>query len=106
MPAFNSMAGFITAGPDEASRPAVRFLVALGRALHESGVSAHRIEETLLLAADRLGVLLHVFTLPTGMFLSFGERENAASSAALPNDSRAIETFIAQNMHNDVEMAA
>lgn len=50
---------------------AADFLVTLARALHQVGTSAHRLEETLTLCAQRLKVELHVIALPTGMILSF-----------------------------------
>lgn len=46
-------------------------IVALARAVHQVGQPAHRVEETLSLAAKRLGVDLVVFCLPTGLIISF-----------------------------------
>ena len=46
-------------------------VVALGEALHSVGLPAHRVEAMLGQAADRLGLVLHAFCLPTGLLLSF-----------------------------------
>jgi uncharacterized membrane protein YjjP (DUF1212 family) len=50
---------------------ASELMVTLARALHLVGTPAHRLEETLMLAAERLGVDVHVIALPTGLILSF-----------------------------------
>lgn len=51
-------------------------ILALARALHQVGQPAHRVEQTLGLAARRLGAELNVFCLPTGLILSLtAERE-------------------------------
>jgi uncharacterized membrane protein YjjP (DUF1212 family) len=44
--------------------------VTLARALHQVGQPAHRVEETMALAARRLGSELSVFSLPTGLLVS------------------------------------
>jgi len=46
-------------------------VVALGEALHSVGLPAHRVEAMLGQAADRFGLVLHAFCLPTGLLLSF-----------------------------------
>ena len=57
-------------------RPALEFaeltnlFVTLARALHQVGQPAHRVEETLAVAARRLGTELSVFCLPTGLLVS------------------------------------
>ena len=57
---------------DEAqSLAAADLLTTLARALHQAGLPAHKLEETLLLTAERLGVALQVFSLPTGAIMSF-----------------------------------
>jgi len=45
-------------------------IITLARALHRVGQPAHRIEQTLELAAQRLGVELQIFSLPTGILLT------------------------------------
>ncbi len=49
----------------------VQLLLALGRALHQVGQPAHKVERTLVLVADRCQVPLQMFVLPTGHFMSF-----------------------------------
>jgi uncharacterized membrane protein YjjP (DUF1212 family) len=52
-------------------RTRIDALAALGQALHSAGQPAHRLESMLVLAARRLGLILHPFCLPTGLLLSF-----------------------------------
>lgn len=47
------------------------FLVALARALQLAGEPAHRLEARLLLAAKRFGMSLTLFTVPTGVIMTF-----------------------------------
>src|SRR6478735_8573400 len=42
----------------------------LGRALHQAGLPAHRVESSLERTAGRLGLTVHSFCLPTGLLLS------------------------------------
>ncbi|MEY4118427.1 MAG: hypothetical protein RLZZ116_1755 [Planctomycetota bacterium] len=60
---------------DPALEPAAadRFLARLARMLHEAGTPAHRLEGLLQNCADRLGVRLSVFSLPTWINISIGE---------------------------------
>ena len=59
---------------DAAPEPAAdRFLARLARMLHEAGTPAHRLEGLLQNCADRLGVRLSVFSLPTWIHISIGE---------------------------------
>src|ERR1700722_16611689 len=51
--------------------PTESLLLELGHALHQVGLPSHRLEESLLLAAQRLGIPLQVFALPTRLLLSF-----------------------------------
>lgn len=55
---------------DDAS---IRFLIRLGRALHESGYPAPQLEAALGRLADRLGVVAQFFSTPTSLFFGFGE---------------------------------
>ncbi len=53
--------------------PAVALLLALGRGLHEAGVSAPALEDALARVARHLGVTAQFFSTPTSMFSAFGE---------------------------------
>jgi uncharacterized membrane protein YjjP (DUF1212 family) len=58
---------------DEPDPVAVGFVLQLGRALHEYGYSAQRLEEVLGATADRLGLHGHqFFSTPTSIMASFG----------------------------------
>lgn len=56
--------------------PRVGFLLHLGRALHNSGYSAPRLEEALLLASNRLGVEAQFLSTPTSIIASFGPQDD------------------------------
>lgn len=58
-----------------ASDPRVGFLMALGRALHAAGHSSQGLEETLDLAASRLGVPGEFLTTPTSLIAAFGHED-------------------------------
>jgi uncharacterized membrane protein YjjP (DUF1212 family) len=51
------------------------FVLRLGHALHQAGFPAHQLEDTLLRASARLGLVGQFFSMPTGLFASFGEGE-------------------------------
>ena len=53
--------------------PRIRFLIALGRALHSYGIPAHRLEDALGNAAACLGIRAEFFSGPTSLISSFGE---------------------------------
>jgi uncharacterized membrane protein YjjP (DUF1212 family) len=57
------------------SRDAVGFVLRLGRALHAYGIPAHRLEEVMEKAAERLGLQGQFFSTPTSIFASFGPQE-------------------------------
>ena len=57
---------------DDIPRDAVTYILNLGRALHACGYAAHRLEQVLGLAAERLGLEAQFFSTPTSIFLSFG----------------------------------
>ena len=59
----------MTAPPDPA---ALDFVLRLGRGLHRYGYPAHRLEETLVGVARRLGLEGQFFSMPTALFASFG----------------------------------
>jgi len=58
--------------PDD---PQVRFLVELARALGTYGTAADRIEEAVWACAHEMGIMTHVFSTPTSVFISI-EREH------------------------------
>jgi len=62
------------------SDPRIKFLIALGRALHSYGIPAHRLEDALGNAATRLGVRGEFFSGPTSLIASFGEPGNQHTS--------------------------
>ncbi len=51
----------------------IRFLIDLGKALHGYGIPAHRLEDALGNAANRLGIRAEFFSGPTSLISSFGE---------------------------------
>ena len=57
---------------DDIPRDAVAYILNLGRALHACGYAAHRLEQVLGLAAERLGLEAQFFSTPTSIFISFG----------------------------------
>ena len=57
--------------PDEQVFGAEELILVLGGALHAAGLPAHRLEELICRVADRYGILVHTFCLPTGLLLSF-----------------------------------
>ena len=50
-----------------------RFLAMLARMLHEAGTPAHRLEGLVTTCAERLGLKVSVFSLPTWINISIGE---------------------------------
>ena len=59
-----------------ALRTAESFIMRLAETLHAYGTPAHRLEEVVVLCAQRLGTEAHVFATPTGITFSFGPRDN------------------------------
>jgi uncharacterized membrane protein YjjP (DUF1212 family) len=58
---------------DEPDPTAVGFVLELGRALHSAGHSAQRLEDTLCVISERLGLLYpQFFSTPTSIMASFG----------------------------------
>ncbi len=53
--------------------PRIRFLIDLGKALHSYGIPAHRLEDAMENASDRLGIRAEFFSGPTSLISSFGE---------------------------------
>ncbi|MGH7730325.1 MAG: threonine/serine exporter family protein, partial [Candidatus Eiseniibacteriota bacterium] len=62
-------------GRDPGELTARAFILELGRALHEAGAPAHRIEDAMSVLARRIGVEGQFFTAPTSIFASFGPPE-------------------------------
>ena len=60
--------------------PRIAFAVKLGGALHRYGASTHRLEQAMKLVLRRLGVGGHFFSMPTGIFASFGLPEEHRTS--------------------------
>ena len=58
----------------QALREQLDMLAALGKSLHQVGLSSHRIEDVLGRAAAQYGTQLQVFSLPTGLMLSVDAR--------------------------------
>ncbi|MGH9801429.1 MAG: threonine/serine exporter family protein, partial [Blastocatellia bacterium] len=56
-------------------RDSIGFVLRLGRALHTYGYPAHRLEEVMSRAADRLRLTGQFFSTPTSIFASFGKQE-------------------------------
>lgn len=70
--------------------PRIDFLIALGRSLHENGIPAHRLEDTLSVASERLGLRAEFFSTPTSLISAFGEpgRQQTALSRVTPGEFR------------------
>lgn len=60
------------APPAVGSRDAVGFILRLGRALHNAGFSAHRLEATLSDVSAKLGLEAQFFSTPTSIMAAFG----------------------------------
>jgi uncharacterized membrane protein YjjP (DUF1212 family) len=56
--------------------PRIAFVLRLGRALHNSGYDAQRLEEALSLASDRLGLTGQFFSTPTSIMAGFGPQDD------------------------------
>jgi len=60
------------AAPPSGSGEAVGFILRLGRALHNAGFSAHRLEATLSDVSRTLGLEAQFFSTPTSIMAAFG----------------------------------
>ena len=60
----------------QSSRQKIDFILRLGRALHAHGYPAHRLEEVLEKASERLGLHAQFFSTPTSMLVAFGPADN------------------------------
>ena len=54
-------------------RERIRFVLALGRALHRYGTPAHRLEEALAIVCRRLSLTAEILSTPTWLTVRFGE---------------------------------
>src|SRR5688572_28740756 len=54
-------------------RERIRFVLALGRALHRYGTPAHRLEEALAIVCRRLSLTAEILSTPTWLMVRFGE---------------------------------
>ncbi len=59
-------------GPASGGTEAVGFILRLGRALHNAGFSAHRLEATLSDVSRKLGLEAQFFSTPTSIMAAFG----------------------------------
>src|SRR5499427_1387195 len=66
----------------------VAFAVKLARTLHEYGTPTHRLEEIMDLVTRKIGLESQFFSLPTGIFLSFGAPEEQRSTLIRVEPSR------------------
>ena len=65
----------MTSTSPDRDRDAIRFVLALSRALHTYGAPAYRLEEIVTEVAPQLGVAGQFFSSPTALFASFGPPE-------------------------------
>ncbi len=61
-------------------RARIRFVLALGRALHTYGTPAHRLEEALALVCKRLGLRAEIMSTPTSLTIGFGDPADLKSA--------------------------
>ena len=76
--------------------PRIRFLIDLGKALHSYGIPAHRLEDALENAANRLGIRAEFFSGPTSLISSFGEPgdQHTAMSRVQPGGSLQLDKLV------------
>ena len=93
--------------------PRIEFLIALGRALHENGIPAHRLEDMLGVVADRLGLRAEFFSTPTSLISAFGEpgRQQTALSRVTPGELRldritALDDVVEALLRQEITVAA
>jgi uncharacterized membrane protein YjjP (DUF1212 family) len=91
----------------------VDLLLALARALHKVGLPAHRLEETLLRLARRLGLPLQIMTMPTGVLMSFDGKSAPLTYILRVQTGRIdlrcwtqLTELVAQLDHGQIEVAA
>ena len=74
LPSGIPLVGSVPSSPAE--RDAIGFILRLGRALHSYGYAAHRLEQVLDQAAQRLELEGQFFSTPTSIFASFGRQDD------------------------------
>jgi uncharacterized membrane protein YjjP (DUF1212 family) len=67
---------------EQCCSPTYAVILQLARALHQYGTPAHRLEEAMTNLANGLGVSVQLFSMPTGLLVSF-EEENGTQSPYL-----------------------
>ena len=65
---------FVSTATDS-TQAAIGFVLRLGRALHAHGIPAHRLEEVMGKAAERLHLEGQFFSTPTSIFAAFGPQD-------------------------------
>ncbi len=68
--------GFPLPGAPGRADDRIGFILRLGRSLHDSGYAANRLEETLTIAADQLGLEAQFYSTPTTIMASFGPQDD------------------------------
>ncbi len=58
--------------PEARTVASTHFVLELARAMHESGTPAHRLEQSLTIVADRLGLTAEFFSTPTSIMVGVG----------------------------------
>ena len=76
------------AAPPTATDPKVAFAVKLARTLHEYGTPTYRLEEIMDRVTRIIGLEGQFFSLPTGIFISFGAPEEQRSTIIRVEPSR------------------
>jgi uncharacterized membrane protein YjjP (DUF1212 family) len=95
-----------------AGDPRIVFMVKLGQALHRYGVSTHRLEQSMNLVAQRLGMTGSFFVTPTGIFAAFGLPEEhrtsliriEATEVNLEKQAR-LDELVSRVIHGQVSIA-
>ena len=65
---------------EELEKARIRFVLALGRALHRYGTPAHRLEEAMAIVCNRLSLTAEVLSTPTWLTIRFGEPDELRTS--------------------------
>src|SRR5579872_5989764 len=70
----------MSSSPNPVSDPRVAFVLKLSAALHRYGVPSHRLESAMNSILTHIGLEGQFFTMPTGVFASFGSPEEHRTS--------------------------
>ncbi len=71
-------------------RAKVDLLSALGRSLHQVGLPAHALEDALEETAERCGVPVQVFSMPTGIWMSVQNGDALPAALLIRSDPGAV----------------